>query len=250
VWQIVENEKNWVNSTKTLVATAYKNFCQIFKINIPSDLNFNKWLTTERVPFVPSEIEVNELIAGCNPKTPSFLQLLKETGIRSGEAWQLRWLDFDFERKILTLNCVEKKGKPRQFRISDKLIAMLQRIRKEKETVWHGNVNNFRISFAAQKRRLAFKLQNPRIKMIALHTLRHFYACKLYHQTKDILLVQERLGHRSILNTMVFSQLVAWESDDYATATATTVDEAKKLAEAGWEKWDIIDGVHIYRKRK
>ena len=248
VWQIVENEKNWVNSTKTLVATAYKNFCQIFKINIPSDLNFNKWLTTERVPFVPSEIEVNELIAGCNPKTSSFLQLLKETGIRSGEAWQLRWLDFDFERKILTLNCVEKKGKPRQFRISDKLIAMLQRIRKEKETVWHGNVNNFRISFAAQKRRLAFKLQNPRIKMIALHTLRHFYACKLYHQTKDILLVQERLGHRSILNTMVYTQLVDWESDDYATATATTVDEAKKLA--GWEKWDIIDGVHIYRKRK
>ena len=250
VWQIVENEKNWVNSTKTLVATAYKNFCQIFKINIPSDLNFNKWLTTERVPFVPSEIEVNELIAGCNPKTSSFLQLLKETGIRSGEAWQLRWLDFDFERKVLTLNCVEKKGKPRQFRISDKLIAMLQRIRKEKETVWHGNVNNFRISFAAQKRRLAFKLQNPRIKMIALHTLRHFYACKLYHQTKDILLVQERLGHRSILNTMVYTQLVDWESDDYATATATTVDEAKKLAEAGWEKWDIIDGVHIYRKRK
>ena len=87
--------------------------------------------------------------------------------------------DFDFERKILTLNYVEKKGKPRQFRISDKLIAMLQRIRKEKKTVWHGNVNNFRISFAAQKRRLAFKLQNPRIKMIALHTLRHFYACKL-----------------------------------------------------------------------
>jgi integrase/recombinase XerD len=250
VWQIVENEKNWVNSTKTLVATAYKNFCQIFKINIPSDLNSNKWLTTERVPFVPSEIEVNELIAGCNPKTSSFLQLLKETGIRSGEAWQLRWLDFDFERKILTLNCVEKKGKPRQFRTSDKLIAMLQRIRKEKETVWHGNVNNFRISFAAQKRRLALKLQNPRIKMIALHTLRHFYACKLYHQTKDILLVQERLGHRSILNTMVYTQLVDWESDDYATATATTVDEAKRLAEAGWGKWDIIDGVHIYRKRK
>jgi integrase len=158
--------------------------------------------------------------------------------------------DFDFERKILTLNYVEKKGKPRQFRISDKLIAMLQRIRKEKKTVWHGNVNNFRISFAAQKRRLAFKLQNPRIKMIALHILRHFYACKLYHQTKDILLVRERLGHRSILNTMVYTQLVDWESDDYATATATTVDEAKKLAEAGWEKWDIIDGVHIYRKRK
>jgi len=49
---------------------------------------------------------------------------------------------------------------------------------------------------------------------------------------------------------MVYTQLVDWESDDYATATATTVDEAKKLAEAGWEKWDIIDEVHIYRKRK
>ena len=65
-----------------------------------------------------------------------MLQLLLETGIRSGEAWLLKWENFDFERKTLTLNTenCEKKGIPLQFKISDKLIAMLNLL-KQKQRV-------------------------------------------------------------------------------------------------------------------
>jgi integrase len=219
---------------------------------MPSDLNFNKWQKTERIPYVPLESEIDQLTAACNPKTATFLQLLKETGMRSGEAWQLKWLDFDFERKILTLNNTEKKGKPRQFKINDKLIAMLLRMPKKTERVWNGNINHFRITFAAQKRRVAFKLQNPRIKQICFHALRHFYACKLYHNTKDILLVQERLGHRSILNTMVYTQLVEWDEDEYTVRRPKTAKEEDELVEVGFQyvRFDDREGVPIYRKRK
>jgi integrase len=251
VWQTIEKRK-WKDGTKQLTASAYKHFCKTFKINMPSDLNFNKWQKTERIPYVPLESEIDQLMAASNPKTSTFLQLLKETGIRSGEAWSLKWLDFDFERKILTLNNTEKKGKPRQFKISDKLIAMVLRMPKKSETVWNGSLNHFRITFAAQKRRIAFKLQSPRIKQISFHTLRHFYACKLYHNTKDILLVQERLGHRSILNTMVYTQLVEWDQDEYTVRRPKTTKEEDELIIAGFQyvRFDDIECVPIYRRRK
>ena len=56
-----------------------------------------------RLPFIPLEVEVDQLIAGVGKKTATFLQLLKETGMRPGEAWNLRWIDIDTER--LTVNC-------------------------------------------------------------------------------------------------------------------------------------------------
>jgi len=43
------------------------------------------------------------------------------------------------------------------------------------------------------------------------------------------------LGHRNIENTLVYTQLVDFENDDYHSATASTVQEAAKLVEAGFE---------------
>jgi integrase len=250
VWQAIEKQ-NWKDNTKQGAAEAYKHFCRVFKIVIPEGLNFNKWQTREPdLPYVPLTSEVESLIASCNMKTSIFLLLLAETGIRSGEAWRLKWSDFDFERRILTLNDTEKRGKKRQFKLSERLSNMIQVMPKKTLTVWNGDLNNFRISFGAQKRRLAAKLQNPRLRQIHFHSLRHYFACMLYHKTNNLVLVQERLGHRSILNTMIYTRLIQWDSEDYATATASTFQEAQKLCEAGWEKWDDMDGIHIYRKRK
>jgi len=39
-----------------------------------------------KIPFIPTETEIDHLIAGCGRKTATLLQLLKETGIRIGEA--------------------------------------------------------------------------------------------------------------------------------------------------------------------
>ena len=74
----------------------------------------------EKLPFIPLEIEVDQLIAGCGRKAATFLQLIKETGMRAGEAWNLKWTDFDFEQR--TVNVVpEKNSNPRQLKISPRL---------------------------------------------------------------------------------------------------------------------------------
>jgi len=160
------------------------------------------------------------------------LQLLKETGIRAGEAWNLKWSDFDFERRILTVNETEKRGKPRQLRISDNLVAMLKQLRTDdSEKLWKGELQNFRVWFQQQRKKVAFKLKNPRIKRIHFHTLRHFYATMLYHKTKDILLVKQKLGHRSINSTMIYTQLIDFQAEEYHSATVRTVQEAQNLTE-------------------
>jgi len=55
-------------------------------------LAFNKpnYRQVEKLPFVPLEVEVDQLISGVGRKIATFLQLIKETGARAGEALNLR----------------------------------------------------------------------------------------------------------------------------------------------------------------
>jgi len=65
-----------------------------------------------------------------------------------------------------------------------------------------------------------------------LHTLRHWKATMLYHQTKDILCVMNFLGHKNIKNTLIYTQLVNPAEDEYVSKVARTVNEARELVEA------------------
>jgi hypothetical protein len=56
-----------------------------------------------------------------------------------------------------------------------------------------------------------------------------------YHKTKDILHVMRLLGHKNIKNTLIYTQLVTFEDDDFICKTAENVKEAKELIEAGYE---------------
>jgi len=71
-----------------------------------------------------------------------------------------------------------------------------------------------------------------------------------YHKTKDLLHVQQRLGHRSVLSTMIYTQLVNFESDQYHVKIAKGIKEDEELIAAGFEYVTERDGIKIYRKRK
>jgi hypothetical protein len=46
-----------------------------------------RYRRVERLPFVPMEVEIDQLIAGVGQKSAAFLQCIKETAARPGEAW-------------------------------------------------------------------------------------------------------------------------------------------------------------------
>jgi hypothetical protein len=73
----------------------------------------------------------------------------------------------------------------------------------------------------------------------------------LYYRTKDILLVKEKLGHKNINNTLIYTHLVNFnDKEEYYSATAKTVEEAAKLIEQGFDYICDFDGVKLFRKRK
>ena len=246
VKQTIAAHDTWSEGYKLTLVNAYDKFAEMLGIRWEPP-NYRR---VRELPFIPLEKEIDTLIAGCGRKVAASLQIMKETGMRIGEVWQLRWIDIDEERR--TIKCrSEKHGNPRMFKISGKLIAILNMLPKTSEKVFGGtSLNGHRWNFTKQKRRLALKLQNPRLEQITFHTFRHWKATMEYHKTKDILHVKQLLGHRNINSTLIYTQLVNFESDEFHVRTAKTLEEACELAKAGFDYFTEVDGVQIFRKRK
>lgn len=206
----------------------------------------------EKIPFIPTENELDELIAGTSKQLSTFLQVAKETRARRGEIFNLTWNDIDFVSKTLRIT-PEKDSQPRIFKMSDRLTGMLQNLpRTQKQKLWiYKTAFLLEKSFRRQRKRIAHKLGNPRLLWIHCHTFRHWKATIEYAKTKDILYVQKLLGHRNLKNALRYTQLVDFpQYEEYVCKTAETVEEAKELVEAGFEY--VIDvGLHkLFKKRK
>ena len=236
----------WKDSYKAGLVSAYSTFVEMVGL----DWKPPRYKPVQKLPFVPHEKEIDALIASCGKKVATSLQLLKETGMRIGETWNLEWTDIDTENRTVTCT-PEKHGTPRQFKVSSKLLAMLNTLPKTGTKVFGGtSLIAHRYNFTTQRKRLAQKLQNPRLLKISFHSLRHWKATMEYHRTKDILHVKEMLGHRQLSSTMIYTHLVHFESSDYHVKTAKTLKEACELAKVGFSYFTEIEGIQVFRKPK
>ncbi|MCW4046772.1 MAG: tyrosine-type recombinase/integrase [Candidatus Bathyarchaeota archaeon] len=245
----IANRESWSNGHRQIAVHAYDGFAEMLGIKWdPPYYENNKAL-----PFVPTEKEVDALISGCSKKLATSLLALKETGFRIGELWRCKWTDLDEENN--TLKCVaEKHGNPRQVKISSRLVAMLNKLPKTNEYIFgNTNLSSHRWRFDQQKNALAEKLQNPRLKQIKFHTLRHFKASQEYARTRSLIHVKELLGHRNINSTLVYTHLVPFDDDaeGYYHATAKDDKEAGELIDQGFQYvCTTPQGIMMFRKRK
>ena len=241
--------KNWDDKTKALGVSAYSKYLQVFHGTwIPP-----KYKPERTVPFIPTMQELDSLISAAHKKLAAYLMLLKQTGMRAGEAFRLKWEDIDTERNMITLNKTEKHGTPRTFQVSPTLISMLQSLPKQNNNVFQGSLINFAKTYRRFRARTANKLENPRLNKITFHTFRHFYATLEYCKTKDILHVKERLGHKNITTTEIYTHLLNdGDSENYYCTVAKTQNEKMELISQGWQFicQDTTDGLMYFRKRK
>lgn len=177
--------------------------------------------------------------------------------MRSGEAIRLKWIDVDFQRKTIILNEPEKGSNTRMFStLSGKLLTMLNQMPRTNEFVFgKSTMNSLKATYTRARKRIAFKLGNPRLKEIHFHTLRHWKATMEYHYTKDILHVMAFLGHKEIENTQLYIQLDNQlfqniPEENFTIRAVGTLEEAVKLGEVGFEPFMVINGVQLMRKRK
>jgi integrase len=254
VKETIAEQKTWCINRKHLVTNIYTTFLKFLGMNLTPPI----YRYVEKLPFIPTEKEINEIIAGSSRKLGTYIQLLKETGMRKGEAWKLRWNDVDIERRTVTVNDPEKGSKPRIFNISSQLTAKLELLPKQTEYVFRKtdsqSLNNWTTNFLNRRKTFAKKMNNPRRQKITFKTFRHYKGTVLYHQTKDILYVKEVLGHKNIQNTLIYIHLEAaiFKSgdEDFTVRTAKTLQETVKLGEVGFEPFVVIIGVQLFRKKK
>jgi integrase len=245
-------DQPWGNGQKNNAVDAYSSFLKMVGGIWEPPL----YKIVRKIPFIPKEVEIDQLIAACSPRMATFLQLLKETGARCGEIWQLTWSDIDFESKVVNIT-PEKNSNPRVAHLSNKLLDMLQSLPKK-----YGDrvfslpsmlIDNFAVNFQRQRRRAAHKLKNPRLLKIHFHTFRYWKGTMLYHQTKDMYYVMQRLGHKNIKNTLLYVQLeeaLFQGEDEYVSKVAKTEKDICQLVEAGFEFVTDFQEAKIFRKRK
>jgi integrase len=252
VKEVLAKERSWSANRRRNVINAYTTFIKFNKIEWEKP----KCKVEKKIPFIPMEQEIDTLIAGSNKRLAAFLQLLKETAMRSGEAFNLLWSNIDFERRLIILNNPEKGSNPRIFKISQRLIDMLNALPRKSQRIFSNKtINSLKATFIETRKRIAHKLQNPRLLKISFHTFRHWKATMEYHRTKDILYVKNLLGHKILEHTELYINLEKaifgdTYDQEYHVKVASTPQEIKALLEVGYEYVCEKDSLLFFRKRK
>ena len=79
---VIAKNEVWNNRTKQIYACCYDGFVKWLGLKWERP----KYKPEEKLPFIPTEEEIDQLIAASGKKTAALLQLLKETGMRVSEA--------------------------------------------------------------------------------------------------------------------------------------------------------------------
>jgi integrase/rubredoxin len=182
----------WTQANKRTIIIAYSSFAKTYKIQWEPP----KTRVERKIPYIPTEQEISQLIAGCGRKTAALLQMLKDTAARTAEAVKVKWTDIDENKYTIRINNPVKGSLARIVKVTPNTIAMLNHLPKTGEYIFNTNPDTVRKNFTKQRNKIARNLQNPKLKQIHLHTLRHWKATMEYHRTKNIKHVQQMLGHK------------------------------------------------------
>jgi integrase len=218
--------KNVNNGFKGNLVKAY-NYYAIVN-NIVWERPRYKW--EQNKPRIPSEEALDKIIASCGWKYSVVFTLLKETGAMPKELSEATLRDIDFERETITIR--GRKGHAsRTIKLKSNAVAMLKTYLakmgfKENPFPVAGQMTKAWIKY---KQKLSRKLADQSLLQIRLYDLRHFQACKTYHQTKDVFYTKMKMGWKKLETSLFYLQSIDFGNDEYHSATAKTVDEAAKL---------------------
>ena len=244
-------KKKWKDGTKMQACYAYNVLAKMLGLTWVMPI----YRQEEYIFFLPEESELDALISAARSRRmTAYLQTLKETFADPSEGLGLRWIDVDANRNVIAINKPVKNHRPRELEVSSRLIGMLNTLPKTSELIFQTCYRNMQSSFVKLRKRVASKLQNPRILKISFVSFRHWGGTQLAWLTNgNVLIVKEKLGHRNIENTMKYIARINWKlNQDFDVATATTDEEIKNLGAAGYQKYDerTVGTTHISYYRR
>lgn len=249
VKELLAKREDWTDGYKVLIIYAYELYLKMVGLSWVRPRYRQKIIQ----PFIPSEEELDQLIAGTGKQLGTFLQGLKDTGADPGELAQLKWIDIGFESRKVNLTPV-KGHKPRYADVSAEFIRRVGTLPRKRRDIF--SYSTLKSEFQDVRKKLAWKLSNSRLLEISFTTFRHWKGTIEYHKTHDIIHVKELLGHKKIENTMIYINLEKAifnsKNDEFHSSVVNNTEDACKLIEAGFEyvTGEYHDGGKIFRKRK
>ncbi|MBB4103594.1 tyrosine-type recombinase/integrase [Allorhizobium borbori] len=209
---------------------------------------------------IPTKDEVRALVAALEPNWRPLLITAIFTGMRSSELRGLRWKDVDFDRFEITVSqradefreigAPKSEAGKRTIPVPPVVINTLKEHKlkhgkaklvfgnPDGEPRSHTNIINKGLIPAMLRAGVTVdtgdkdKNGNPilKAKYTGLHSLRHFYASWLINRKEDgglglpLKMVQERLGHASVVMTMdVYGHLFPRQDDGTELAQAANI---------------------------
>jgi integrase len=213
-----------------------------------------RYYSREKLPKIPSEKTIGMIIAASRSTLALQLSMSMETGMRPVELLSLRVKDVDMEKGIVYPSSA-KHGSARALPIKSKTNSMLKVYVSQanlglNDRLFSQTSEEYAKAFRYIRNKVSKKLQDPSIKTMRLYDLRHYFATTLYHQTKDILFVKAKMGHKRIATTLLYTQLLDLKDDEWTVRIASTIDEFTALLESGFEYISDFEGRKVLRKRK
>ena len=151
--------------------------------------------------------QIAQLLENCSPRLRPIVQVALLTGLRRGDILRLTWDRIDFEQGLIRI-MQGKTQTPLLLPMSEALAEVLREIPRDMDSpnvFRQGGRSNRRFGWVRtdfDKAILAARLAGTRF-----HDLRHTAATQLRRLGRDLQVVQQLLGHKTIRTTMRYSHV-------------------------------------------
>lgn len=210
------NQKRSLSAMKQTVAALKFVFAEVLGQEVPSVLNV-RFRGEERIPNVLSQNEVSKLFKHMNNvKHKALLMTIYSAGLRLSECLNLKMVDVDFDRGVISVK--QGKGKKdRRALFSEKLRAVLEKYisKFQPQAYLFEGIAGGRYSPSSVQAIMRRAVQAAGIeKHATVHTLRHSFATHLLEKGTDIRFIQELLGHKRLETTQRYTHMttVFWDN--------------------------------------
>jgi integrase/recombinase XerD len=221
-----KNDVGWSAATMRIAYSGIKFF---YTKTLPMDWETLRLLKIKRLTTPPTVLGIDEVRLILNtartPQLKTYLTTVYSCGLRLSEALSLQVSDIDSER--MTLRVLGKGSKERFVPLPESTLKILREYwatHKNPQLIFPALGRRRNQGRTAERpmaigsvqgalRRVMAEL--PKIqKHVTTHTLRHSYATHLIEAGVNIRLVQQYLGHSSLVTTMIYLHVTDFGNDD------------------------------------
>ncbi|MEP7352071.1 MAG: site-specific integrase [Acidobacteriota bacterium] len=193
-----------------------------------------KFLPENNLKFqTVSEADEKKLLSCSAPYLRDMILFALNTGLRSGEIFNLKWEDVDLEKRRLNL-MVRKTRRLLDVPLNDTAHDLLEsRLgMKHGPFVFYNPATGDR--FFDVKLGMKGALTRAGLSGITWHTFRHTFASRLTRNGEDLVTVKELLGHSNIVTTMRYAHSND-ETKRRAVGRLSTSDKVVTIVPRNWK---------------